>query len=360
MPPPSLDELQSFAGRVAPGRHDADSARALARSLDEYRSRVRPRLADLSLVVNGIPFPSFFAAIDDPRAIFDSSEILFSGGAHAGASWDYLPPTSRIVFSPDGSAQLHSPDPSALPRRAIARFLLRENYVPRPVDQSLATEVAPPVGPRMALATIADSATYVRQRGVVPFAAALLLYLSEERVRFDLDLVDGALRPDPRAGRLPMDRKVRRPSRLAFAVDGYVARGDLSTESAHALEVLFETHGLTAVELAQVLGGVPEIVASALQSLTARRLATYDRRTGVYRPRLETFLSPAERARIPAEALPPMPNPALRSSVAELIAAADSRATCPLCGDPLAPGHRGILCAKCEAEVIASESPGAG
>ncbi len=124
--------------------------------------------------------------------------------------------------------------------------------------------------------------------------------------------------------------------------------------ASRCLAVIVESHGLTALEMTHVFGGVRELVDSALQGLAARGLVTFDRRTGVYRPRLDAFMP------VPvAEPSAPPPdtggaNPALRTSVQELLAAADARASCPLCGAPLPSDAKGILCDKCAAEVAGS------
>jgi hypothetical protein len=355
----AAEALQRVARDAAPLAHDAYSERALAHELTEYLGRRRPSLAPFSVMVGGRPYSDLIAAILDPEANFDSMEITLLDPPPPGPAWDYILPFRRIVFAADGSAELHLlTNKPAMPRRAIARILLRERYAPRSeMQDGEASRGALATGPETGLGTLSQATTWVRTTGVVPFAAALLLYLSEERVRYELDLVGERLLADPRAGHLPVDRRVQRSSRASYGLDVRVARGELPVMSARTLEVLFETHGLTALDLAHVFGGLKEFGTTALESLRARRYAVYDRRTGVYRPRLEAFLSAEERIRGREETLPPMPNPQLRTSVLELIAAADSRATCPLCGDTLPPGPRGILCARCQAEV--NSEPGA-
>jgi hypothetical protein len=105
--------------------------------------------------------------------------------------------------------------------------------------------------------------------------------------------------------------------------------------------------------MAHVLGGVRELGRSALEALKVRQYASFDTRLGLYRPRLDAFLPSGDRMK-PSQGpvkLPPIPDPALRTSVSELLAAADARATCPLCGDVLPAGPRGILCENCQQEI---------
>jgi hypothetical protein len=353
------ETLQALARRAAPLAHDAYSERALTEALREYRSRRRPSLAPFTVSVGGVPYGGLFDAFLDPSADFSKMELTLTDPPAPGPVWDYLMPFRKIVFAPDGSAELHliTPKPIA-PRRAIARMILRDRYAPRSeVQDGESARSTNPMGPATGLGTVEEATTWVRKTGVVPFSAALLLYLSEERVRYELDLVGGALGPDPRAGRLPLDRRVKRSARASHGLDVRIARGELPVVGGRTLEVLFETHGLTALELAHVFGGLKEFGTTALESLRTRRYAVYDRRTGVYRARLEAFLSAEERLRTREEILPPMPNPQLRTSVTELLAAADARATCPLCGDTLPPGPRGILCARCQAEVGSEIDP---
>jgi hypothetical protein len=295
----------------------------------------------------------------DPEANFGTMELSLTDPPPPGLAWDYLLPFQKVRFASDGSADLQLLGPRAtVPRRAIARLTLRERYAPRSeMQDGEASRGALATGPQTGLATLEQATAWVRKTGVIPFGAALLIYLSEERVRYELDLVGQALGPDPRAGRLPLDRRVKRSARASHGLDVRIARGELPVTGARSLEVLFETHGLTALDLAHVFGGLKEFGTTALESLCARRYAVYDRRTGIYRPRLEAFLSAEERLRHRDDILPPLPNPQLRTSVVELLAAADARATCPLCGDTLPPGPRGILCARCQAEVSAEPGP---
>lgn len=359
MPDVAIETLQEFAGRPDPRVHDPYSERALARELAEYRARRRAPLAPFVLTVGGKEYPDLYHAVLDDAAVFDTVSLALPDAPEPGPTWEFLLPFRRIDFAADGSAsiQFATAKPSP-PRRAITRVLLRERYAPRSEHQDgEAVQGAGARAPATGLATVPQSVAWLRKTGVAPFGVALLVYLAEERVRYELDLVGNALGPDPRAGRLPLDRRVKRSSRASHGLDVRIARGELPVVGARALEVLFETHGLTALELAHVFGGLKEFGTTALESLRARRYAVYDRRTGVYRPRLEAFLSAEERLRHREDVLPPMPNPQLRTSVSELLAAADARATCPLCGDTLPPGPRGILCDRCQAEV--SQEPDA-
>jgi hypothetical protein len=352
VPSTTLDELQEFAARTAGARHDEFSAQALARAIAEYAPRRRERLATFRVVIDGSEFPSVFAGIRDPNVPFDHAELSLIDPPEDLRAWEWMEPFERIVFSSDGSVEVFPPAGAGRPLRAIARFLLREHYVPRPRATVLNPSASAATG---GLTTQLDplnrSVAFVREHGVVPFSAALLLYFSDERRRLELDLLDDGLLRDPRAGRLPISRRVHRSSRVGHAVDAYLSQNSLPVASARALEVLVETHGLSPLDLAPMMGGVREYSASALQGLSARGLATFDKRTGIYRPRFDAFLSAADRAELGVEPMAPMPNPALRTSVMELLAAADSRATCPLCGDSFSPGPRSILCERCQAEV---------
>jgi hypothetical protein len=348
-----LSELNAIARRFAGDRHDAFSERALARAYEEFVGRRRTVVAPVALVIDGTEYPHLYAAIEDPKAKFGSGEIRLDPPPAIGPVWEFLRPFERIVLRPDGSADLHPLVPGP-PERAIARVLLREHYLPRSRSEE---DRGATGGARIELTgittTFEQGLTACRERSLLPLSVAILLYLPEERVRYELDVVRSELLADPRAGRLPLARKVRRTARVGWGVDRVVSRGDLSLLTSRCLEVLVESPGLSSVELAHVFGGVRELVDSALQGLVARQLVTYDRRTGVYRARLDAFLPSPTPVPI-AGSEPSVTNPALRTSVQELIAAADARATCPLCGRPLPPGPRGILCESCAAEVNAA------
>lgn len=339
-----------MARQLAGDRHDAFSERALARAYEEYVSR-RPRpIAPVTLTGNGSEYPSFYALVIDVKAEPVTVEVR-PEPAPGVNEWGYLRPFQRLVLRPDGSADIHPVVPGP-PERGIARILLREHYFPRSRgDEDRAAAGGDRVNLSGIVGTLGQGLTAYRKWGVLPFSVAILVYLSEERVRYEFDLLGTTLLPDPRSGRLPPSRRVRRTSRLSFAVDRAIGRGDLSLLAARSLEILTDSQGLTSVELAHVFGGVRELVDSALQGLVARQLVTYDRRTGIYRPRLEAFLPtgaepPPSTTRGSARA-----DAMLRTSVQELLAAADARATCPLCGAPLPAGPKQILCETCAAKV---------
>lgn len=349
MPVASLDDLQAFARRLNPGSHDEYSEGALARTAEEYAARRPPAVARFTWAIAGKTYPSFFEALADDDAKFDAGTLTLVDPPAADRGWEWLVPFRALAFEPDGGLEV-TPLDGGPTRRAIARFAVREQYVPRSrLEEETSDPVAAARGRVERLVTLREGVDLVRSEGVVPLAATLLVYRSDERVRYDLDLLDLAVLRDPRAGRLPLARRVRRSSRLAFAIDSFIAKGELSPMNARALEVLTETHGLTPLELSQVLGGVREFATSALEALVARGLAALDRRTGTYRPRFDAFLPVPTGGR--DEALPPLPNPQLRTSVMELLAAADARATCPLCGDALPAGWRSIVCARCQSEI---------
>ncbi len=346
-----LPELNALALRFAGERHDAYSERALARAHEEFLSRRRPRLAPFSLRADGREYPHFYALLADEDARFEEGELRLHAPPGAGPAWEFLRPFERIVVHSDGSAEL-GPTSEGPTERAILRVLLREHYLPRSrVEEDRAATGGERVELGGFVGTLAQGIGACRERALLPFSVALLLYLPEERIRLELDLPRSDLLVDPRAGRLSAARRVRRTSRFSWAVDRAVGRGDLTLLMARCLEVVSESSGLNAVELTHVFGGVRELVDSALQGLVARGWTVFDHRLGVYRPRPEAFLPSSGAPTLHSDRAEPMPDPALRTSVQELLAAADARATCPLCGNPLPSGPREILCASCAAKV---------
>ena len=349
-----LSTLDGLARRFAGDRHDTFSERSLARAYEEYVSRRRTPLASFVLFLADREYPNFYALLADPDAPPSPVELRLDPTPSVGPGWEYLRPFERIVARPDGTADLHPLVPGP-PERGIVRLLLREHYLPRSRSEENRAAAG---GARVELGEFFGDfdagLAACRQQSLLPFAVAVLVYLPEERVRYELDLVRSTLLADPRAGRLPLARRVRRTSRVAWATDRVLGRGDLPLLTARCLEVLIDSNGLTAVELTHIFGGVRELVDSALQGLVARHWITFDQRMGIYRPRLEAFLPPPGSPTLPSAREERLPDPKLRTSVQELIAAADARATCPLCGRLLPPGPRGILCDDCTAKVNAT------
>jgi hypothetical protein len=349
-----LPEIDALAAQLASGRHDAYSQRALARASEEYLSRRRPPLAHVAITADGKEYPNLYSVIADPTAKFDTGELRLDPAPTLGPPWRFLLPFERLSFEADGSVLIHPLEPGP-PIRAIARVLLREHYLLRSqADEERAAAGGSRIDLRGSGGTLAEALVACRQEAIVPFGTALLVYLPEERFRYEFDVLHSSLLPDPRAGRLSTGQRVRRSSRIDWALDQYLARSDLSLLGVRCLEVLVESPGLTSVELSHVFGGIRELVDSALQGLVQHRLVTFDRRTGLYRARLDGYLPPTDASESRPESNPPAGDPALRTSVQELIAAADARATCPLCGSPLPPGPKSILCDNCAAKVGAA------
>jgi hypothetical protein len=347
-----LPELDRLAHQLAGDRHDPFSERALVRSYEEYLARRRTPLAPIRLRVDGRDYSNFYEFLADPLVTGHSAEIRLDPPPGPGAPWEFLRPFSQMVFAEDGSALVH-PIGEGTPERAIVRFLLREHYLPRTeAEEDRGASGGSRVGLPTQSRSLAEAIQACRLSGLIPFSVAVLTYFPEERVPYEMDFVRGLALTDPRAGRLAAQRRVHRTARISWGVDRTVSRGDMPLLATRCLQVLVESHGLTAVEMAHVFGGVRELVDSALQGLAARGFVTFDRRTGVYRPRLDAFLpAPTGGEAAPAPDAGGTSNPALRSSVQELLAAAEARLTCPLCGNPLPPDPKAILCVSCAAEV---------
>jgi hypothetical protein len=348
----ALPELDQLARTLAGERHDAYSQRALAHAFDEYAGRHRPTLSDVAIVADGKEYAHIAAFLADPAGRFETGELRLTAPPTSPTAWRFLLPFERLDFAADGSVELRSVD-GAAPVRGIARVLMREHYQVRSAaDETRGASGGPRIEMRGLRGTLAEAAAACRAAAIVPFGAALLVYLPEERIRYEFDVVHSTLLPDPRSGRLSPQRRTRRSARLSWALDQYVARSDLSQFGVRCLEVLVESPGLTSVELSHVFGGVRELVDSTLQGLVQRRLVVFDPRTGLYRARLEAFDPGVPNVR--AEPGAAGADPSLRTSVQELIAAADARATCPLCGKALPPGPKSILCADCAARVASA------
>lgn len=341
----SAPELIQSAAALAPDRFGPDGARALSEAYDEYLLSRRRPLAPFALWVDGRDYRSFYDALTDAKTEGRSAELRLGGPVAGGPGWEFLVPFRRLVLAEGGTAEL-LPGDGGPARRAIARFLLRDRYALGSAGSSPATVPRAPAS-LDGFGTFAEEIAACRSAPMVPFAAALLLYLPAERLRYELDLVRNYVLADPRAGRLAPARRVARTARFSWTLDRQIGRGRLSPLAARALELLAETHGLTAVELAAILGAARELVEAALRSVVDRGFASFDRRTARYHAQLEAFLPQTARSK----AATPTADPALRTSVQELIAAAEAKATCPLCGSPLGGSSTKLLCDDCSKAV---------
>lgn len=342
----SSPELIQFASSLSREPFGPAPARALADAYDEFTAPRRRLLAPIAWWTDGRDHRTFFDALTDRKVDGLSGELRLGGPVSGGAGWEFLVPFRRLVLRDDGSAELH-PGDGGVARRGIVRFLLRDRF---PLDGG-----APAAGGTRASAaidtfgTLAETIAVCRATPVLPLGIALLLYLPAERVRFEIDLVRSYVLADPRAGRLSAARRVTRTARFSWSLDRLVGRGRLSPLGGRCLELLAETHGLTAVETGHILDAPKELVEAALRSAVDRGFVTLDRRTARYHARVEAFL-PKPTAAPTSSA--PAADPALRTGVQELLAAAEAKATCPLCGGPIGPEARDrLLCDACSRAV---------
>lgn len=341
----SAPELTQTAASLARDGFGPDGARALSEAYDDYLLPRRRPLVPFALRVDGKDYRSFYEALSDPKTEGRTAEFRLGGPVAGGPGWEFLVPFRRILLFEGGAGEL-VPGDGGPARRVIVRFLLRDRFaLGTPGSGAPAVPRSP--GATDGFGTLAEEVAACRSAPMLPFAAALLVYLPAERVRYELDLLRSYLLADPRAGRLAPARRVARTARFSWGLDRQIGRGRLSPLAARSLELLAETHGLTAVELASILGTARELVEAALKSDVDRGFATFDRRTARFHAQLEAFLPrPA-----PLTAASPSADPALRTSVQELIAAAEAKATCPLCGSPIAGASNKLLCDDCASAV---------
>ncbi len=339
----SSPELLQFAAALAGDGFRAEEAKALAEAYEEYAAPLRRALAPVAWWVDGRDFRSFYEALAHPRVDGRSGEIRLGGPVGGGPGWEFLVPFRRLLLLEDGSAELY-PAEGGASRHAIVRFLLRDRIAldAKPASAAPGGQVPTSVD---SCGSLAEEVRLCRASRLLPFGVAVLVYLPSERVRFELDLVHNYLLGDPRAGRLAPGRRVARTARFSWGLDRQIARGRLSPLASRCLELLAETHGLTAMELAQILSAPRELVGAAMKGVVDRGFATADRRTARYHAQLEAFLPQAAAVEEPTPA-----DPALRTSVQELLAAADAKATCPLCGAALGSREK-LLCDDCSRAV---------
>jgi hypothetical protein len=306
----------------------------LGAQLDEYRARTARAIGPLEWIVDGDTFPGFFEALSDPARPFDTL-VIVGPDAPAGPAWEFLRPFTHLAMGPDGRATItHSG--RGPPETGIARLLPRESFldatygIPGPVR-------GPLPWPAFVKA--------VREGSFLPFGVALELYCSNERVRFEVDLVDSRLLTDPRSGRLPRSARVHWAARGAWRLDHLLGRLSLSPESTRLVELIAETDSLSGRDLGRLFPGLD--VEALLPRLGELGLIATDPSTGHWRFRREAIRPAPRRGARPGAG----PRPALHRSMNELLDAADSRATCPMCGEEFPAGPHGLLCRRCEREV---------
>ena len=338
----TLLTLRALAHDADPGPISPEEADAVGRAIREHRSAVGAPLGHLRIELDGRAFPGIYEALADRGAPFGTAALTLEPAGDEEGDWSFLRPFDRIAFAPDGTADVHRPNGTS--ERAVARFRLSALYDVRRKARVPSRAAGP--------YPLAAFATRVRDGQLLPFGAGLDLYYADARVRYSCDLLDDALLPDPRSGHFPAAGWHPLKPRVAWELDRVLSGSVLPETAARALEILSESDGLSEAALVPILGSAS---GGALRTLVRHRMALFDPIDGSYR------FVPGSLARgTPGRGVgdDARTDTALQAGVSELLTAADDMATCPLCGEPLSPGHRPLLCDRCQREVGGSPSTG--
>ncbi|MDE1820068.1 MAG: hypothetical protein KGJ23_03910 [Euryarchaeota archaeon] len=373
LPLSDFERLSAFAPREV---HDGYSQKNFRKTLFDYAQRQPPSIARLRWTANGQPSPSFAAILAEKTPPERVSLVIYEPKPDPQA-WEFTTPTALVDSDSAGSGRVltfrynpHAlspwdPHDPGKEETCVVRFSVRESYIPRSIQQEHATnEGRPPLPPGFELFSIADFSRFVHSSGVVPFRAALHLYTSRTRLRYDLDLLHNHLLADPRAGRFSIEDRVERSSRICHGLDRFVARGALPLLPRRVLELLFESKGLSVQDVSVILGVSQELATAALQSLVGRQFAAFDQRTQMYLPLPQVFLTRAEAEREQRDEEERKKHgprsETLKASVQELLAEVEAKAGCPLCGGPMPAGSPELLCDDCMAAVEQEMPPEEG
>ncbi|MCI4358034.1 MAG: hypothetical protein L3J95_01320 [Thermoplasmata archaeon] len=316
---------------------DAAFASDLARRQAAYPKGTGPAIGRFALTVDGREFEDLYAAVLDPTARFERVELLLNEAVPPGPAWEFLKPFQRLVLESDGSADLYPR--WGLVEHSIARVLTREGFG------------TPPSGPEFGwgrLPSLPQFARALRSGGYVAFGVALELYGSHARTRYELDLLGSRILADPRSGRRAPSSRLRHPSRAAWTFDRLVSAANLAPTSARVLETIWETGAASEADLVRIFGEA-DGGAGTIGILARHRLIEADPDAGGWRVRPDP-VGPVARAPSSSQAVRE-PQSALRHNMGELLAGAEARQTCPMCGEELPADHQGLLCERCTREV---------
>ncbi len=259
---------------------DAYARKQLRQALKEYTSRSPPHLARISYVTNGMRYLSFPVAIQEVDEPHDFQILFYK--PELKMNWDFNLPVKEVHVGQKGMGWMKyfNYDPFSLnkwgdfqyakKKTVMLRAFMEHYFVPESIktaSKTLGEEKQRSYIPRLRMM---DELWHDVRSGVIPFQIKVCIYTKQDRYTFSLNLVEGTLIQDFRAGKVSPKNLVRRKPMDSLLFDEVFASIDLPPLPRKVMRIAFESKTISVPEVSHIFGVSSQMAENNLKSLQSR------------------------------------------------------------------------------------------
>ena len=264
---------------------DIFAEKQLKTALYEFQAVKRVPLSEIRWIVNGQRRLSLIESILEFKEL-QTLEIHFFKPNMKG-NWDFDMPTKKIVLLGHGlggvetfhydSLKLNKWDMSQGVKRSkvMIRGFIMDYYFPRSIktkSRESLDQLKRYFIPQ--LMTLEDLWQVVRATGVVPFSFKVSLYTQQERLTYNIDLVNNRLIKDFRGGVILVKEKATRSSLDNYNFDRILAATDMKDKVKKVFVTLYDMKHATASDLSFSFGMTDNMARNCLDAIVTRGFAS--------------------------------------------------------------------------------------
>ncbi len=271
------EDLLAFAPKE---EVDAYARKQLKQALKEYTAKSGQHLARISYVMNSMRYLSFPVAaqeVEEPRDFqisFYKPELKMN--------WDFNLPVKGVHVGQKGMGWMKyfNYDPFSLKKwgdfqyakkkTVMLRAFMEQFFVPESIktaSKTLGEEKERKYIPQLRMM---DELWHDVHSGVIPFQIKVCIYTKQDRYTFSLNLVQGTLLQDFRAGKVSPKNLVRRKPMDSLLFDEVFASIDLPSLPRKVMRIAFESKNISVPEVSHIFGITTQMAENNLKSLDSR------------------------------------------------------------------------------------------
>ncbi len=284
-----MNEFLEAAGEIIKFQKEDEvdiyAEKQLKTAFYEFQAVKKIPLAEIRWIVNGHKYLSLLDPILEFKEL-RTLEIHFFKPDMKG-NWDYDLPTKKIVLLGHGlggvetfhydSLKLTKWDMSQGVKRSkvMIRGFISEYYYPRSIrtkSRDSMDQLKRYFIPR--LMTLEDLWQVIRSTGVVPFTLKISLYTQQERLTYNMDLVNNRLIRDFRSGVISVKEKMARSPMDNYNFDRILASTDMKEKVKKVFITLYDMKHATASDLSFSFGMTDNMARNCLEAIVSRGYAS--------------------------------------------------------------------------------------
>ena len=259
---------------------DAYARKQLKQAMKEYLSKSPPHLARIAYTMNNMRYLSFPVAVMEVDEPHDFQISFYKPDLKK--NWDFNLPLKTVHVGRKGMGWMKhfNYDPFSLnkwgdfqyakKKTVMLRAFIENYFVPESIktaSKTLGEEKERKYIPRLRMI---DELWDDIHSGVIPFQVKICIYTKQDRYTFSLNLVEGTLLQDFRAGRVSPKNLVRRKPMESLLFDEVFASIDLPPLPRKVMRIAFESKNISVPDLSHIFGISTQMAENNLKSLATR------------------------------------------------------------------------------------------